>query len=61
MHRTELKEIIRDVDIACAVRPIVQKHHLSVENTTELLTKALIPRARGVAELVGLQCRHPCC
>jgi hypothetical protein len=52
MHRRQLREIIHDVDILCAITPIVQKHQLTVDATTELLTQLSIPRARHLAALV---------
>jgi hypothetical protein len=52
MHRHQLREIIRDVDIVCAITPIVQKHHLTVDATTELLAQLSVPRARHLAALV---------
>lgn len=52
MHRHELREIIQDVDIVCAITPIVRKHHLTVDATTDLLTQLSVPRARHLAALV---------
>jgi hypothetical protein len=52
MHRHQLREIIHDVNIVCAITPIVQKHHLTVDATTELLTQLSVPRARHLAALV---------
>jgi hypothetical protein len=51
VHRQQLREIIHDVDIVCAITPIVQKHHLTLEATTELLTQLSIPRAGHLAAL----------
>jgi hypothetical protein len=39
MHRHQLREIIHDVNIVCAITPIVQRHHLTVDATTDLLTQ----------------------
>jgi hypothetical protein len=52
MHRTKLREIIHDAEIVCAIRPIVQRHRLPLEATTQLLTQLSVPRARQLAELV---------
>jgi hypothetical protein len=52
MRQTQMREILRDVDIAGAITPIVHKHHLTLADTTELLTRLAVPRARSVAELV---------
>lgn len=46
MHRRQLREIIRDVDIISAITLILRKHHLSVEATTDLLTKLSNPLAK---------------
>lgn len=51
MRQHELRDMIRDVDIACAIRRIVRRHALSVQATSELLTKLHVPRAGSVAEL----------
>lgn len=53
MHKIQLEEIIRDAELAHAIRPIARKHHLSIETLTDLLNKASLPRASGVAQLVG--------
>ncbi len=51
MHRRQLREIIHDVNIVSAITPIVQKHHLTVDATTELLTQLSVSRATHLAEL----------
>ena len=53
MRQHQLREIIRDVDIARAITPSVRKHHLTVAATAELLTKLALPRANSLAALVG--------
>ena len=55
MHQTQVREIIRDVDIAHAIAPIARRRQLSVAALTDLLTQASIPRARRVAEMVDLR------
>jgi hypothetical protein len=51
MRRTNYA-IIHDVNIVCAITPIVQKHHLTVDATAELLTQLSVRRARHLAALV---------
>jgi hypothetical protein len=53
MHRNQLREIVRDVDVVCAIAPIVQKYNLTVEATTQLLEQLSVPRAGYVARVVG--------
>jgi hypothetical protein len=52
MRRHHLTELIRDVDVARAITPVVHKHSLSIETTTDLLNQLAVPRARSVAESV---------
>ena len=33
MHLIALREIIRDVDVAGAIRPVILQHHISLEDT----------------------------
>lgn len=53
MRQQQLREIIRDADVAHAIRPIVRKHDLTIAATAELLAKLAVPRARGVAEIAA--------
>ncbi len=53
MHHIQLREIIRDADVAYAIHPIVVKHHLSVEDTTKALVACGIARAVNVAQIAS--------
>jgi len=51
MHQMQLKRILRDAEVAACISPIVQKHHLSEEETKKALVEAHIPRAANVARI----------
>jgi hypothetical protein len=51
MRRKQLRQIIRDVDVACAIRPIMRRHLLTLEATVDMLTKCGVERAGSVARL----------
>lgn len=53
MHRYHVREVLRDVEVARAISPVVRKHVLTVDQTTEYLRELAIPRAKHVAELAG--------
>jgi hypothetical protein len=46
MHLIALREIIRDADVAGAIRPVIIRHHMSLEDTA---SASGVPRAGGVA------------
>ena len=52
MHHTTLKQIIRETDIACAIRPIVHGRHMTHAETRDALIALHIPRAAEIASLV---------
>ena len=52
MRQNHLREVLRDVDVACAITPIVRKNHLTAAATAELLTQLHVPRPTSVANLV---------
>ena len=52
MRHTLLKEIIRDCDIASAIRPVVRQRHLTRAETREALIALQVPRAAEIASLV---------
>jgi uncharacterized membrane protein YheB (UPF0754 family) len=57
MHRIELRQIIRDAEIAHAISPIVRRHLLTERETEKALLELHIPRAANVAKIsvsVGL-------
>jgi hypothetical protein len=47
MHRAKSHEIIQAAEIACAIEPLVQKHGLTVDPISELLTQFSVPRANS--------------
>jgi hypothetical protein len=49
MHRIELRQILRDAEIAYAISPVVHRHRLSAEETEKFLVELRIPRATNVA------------
>jgi hypothetical protein len=51
MHRTQFKEILRDVEVAVCICPVVQKHHLSEEETKKALVELRVPRAANIARI----------
>ena len=52
MRQNHLREVLRDVDVACAITAVVRKNHLTAAATTELLKQLQVPRASSVANLV---------
>lgn len=52
MRQTRLTEIIRDADIACAIRPVVVQRHLTRAETCDALAALHVPRAAEIAALV---------
>ena len=53
VHLTRLREILRDVEIANAILPIVRMYCLSEQETSKILLALHLPRAAGVAALTG--------
>ena len=51
MHRTHLDKILRDLDVAWAVWPILEKHSLSVEEGEKSLAACGVARAGIVAAM----------
>ena len=49
MHRIELRQILRDAEIACVISPVVRRHRLTEEGTKKFLLELHIPRAANVA------------
>ena len=52
MRSTHFNEILRDTDIAFAIRPVVQKRQLSFAETRDTLLALNVPRASEIATLV---------
>ena len=53
MRRACLINIIRNTDIACAVRPVAVEHHLTMADTRDALIALQVPEAAEIAVLVG--------
>ena len=51
MHRIELRQIIRDAEIAYATCPVVRRHRLNAEETEKFLIELRIPGAANVARI----------
>jgi len=51
MHGIQLREIIRDAEVAHAIRPVVLKYLLNVEDTIKALMTCGVPRATNVAQI----------
>jgi hypothetical protein len=46
MHRIELRQILRDAEIAYAISPVVRGHRLSAEEIEKFLVELRIPSCR---------------
>ena len=57
MHLIQFDQIVRDAEVARYISPIVQKHHLSEEETSELRREAL-DVTRELLELGALRFRQ---
>jgi hypothetical protein len=51
MHLIQFREIMRDAEVAHAIRPIVLKYRLTVEDTTKALLACAVSRAANVAQI----------
>ena len=51
MHLIQFDQIVRDAEVARCISPIVQKHHLSEEETRKALVELHVPRAANVARI----------
>ena len=52
MHRTHLREILRDADIAHTIGPTVRRDGLSFAQTLEALNALAVPRAAAIAAII---------
>ena len=52
MHRTHLKEILRDAAVAHAIRPTIERRGLSFAETRDALVALKVPRAATIAAIV---------
>jgi hypothetical protein len=51
MHLIQFREIMRDAEVAHAIRPVVLKYLLNVTDTTKALIACGVPRAANVAQI----------
>ena len=51
MHRIELRQIIRDAEVANAIFPVLRRHRLTEGETEKALLELHIPRAANVARI----------
>jgi hypothetical protein len=52
MRSVHFREILRDTDIAFAIRPVIENRHLTFAETRDALLELHIPRAETIAALV---------
>ena len=52
MRSNHFNEILRDTDIAFAIRPVVEKRDLTFAETRDVLLALQVPRAAQIATLV---------
>ena len=57
MHQIQLRQMLRDADVAFAIVPIVRKHLLSLEQTAEVLSACGVDRPINVARLAVARLR----
>ena len=51
MHLIQFREIMRDAEVAHAIRPIVLKYRMAVEDKTKALLTCGVSRAANVAQI----------
>jgi hypothetical protein len=51
MHRTQLRQILRDAEVAYAISPILRRHQLTQEDAEKALLALHLPRAANVARI----------
>ena len=51
MHLRQLREILRDAEIANCIFPIIRTHRLTEAETVDALLTLRVPRAAGVAAI----------
>ena len=52
MHRTHLREILRDAAIAFAIRPTIERNKLTFAETRDALISLSLPRPATIAAIV---------
>jgi len=51
MHVTQLRQILRDAEVANAISVVVREYRLTEERTERALAELHVPRAANVAEI----------
>ena len=51
MHQIQLRQIMRDAEVAYAIQPIVRKHLLTMGETADALRACGVERAGNVARI----------
>jgi len=51
MHRIQLRQILRDAEVAYAISPILRRQHLTQEDAEKALLALHLPRAANVARI----------
>ena len=52
MHRTHLRNILRDAAVAFAIRPTIERNELTFAETRDALISLGLPRPAAVAAIV---------
>ena len=52
MHRTHLNDVLRDAEIAVAIRPAVQRGRFTFAQTRDALTALNVPRPAVIAAIL---------
>jgi hypothetical protein len=51
--------MLRDAEVAHAIRPVVERHNLTPGETRDALVALGVPRADGIAKVVTLNASSP--
>jgi len=51
MHVTQLRQILRDAEVANAISVVVRRHRMTEERTERALAELHVPRAANVARI----------
>jgi hypothetical protein len=54
MRSTHFREILRESEVAYAIRPVIAKHALTFAQTRDALVELKVPHASEIATLVTL-------
>ena len=51
VHLSLLRQIVRDIDVAQAISPVVHEHTMTCAQTEQALKQLHVPRAANIAEI----------